>query len=41
MPIEMQPEPTDFFEKVQKPGEEFLTKNPYPKGEKGRTKIQL
>lgn len=32
--ITLQPEPPHFFEKVQKPGEDFLTQNPGIKGSK-------
>lgn len=34
MPITIQAEPEGFFEKVHKPGHEFLVKNPHPKGDR-------
>jgi hypothetical protein len=36
MPVEKQPEPKDFFKKVQEPGEKFLVQNPHPKGNQWR-----
>lgn len=32
IPVKMQPEPSDFFNKVQEPGERFLTRVPEPRG---------
>lgn len=37
MPIKKQPEPAHFFERVQKPGEEFLARFPEARGSKLRT----
>ena len=34
IPIKKQPEPHNFYEKVQKPGEKFLAENPHPKGKR-------
>ncbi len=32
IPVQIQPKPDTFFEKVEKPGKKFLTSNPNPKG---------
>jgi len=30
IPVALQPEPPDFFARVQQPGERFLKRNPHP-----------